>query len=56
MFLLVVSDKTAHFDTLKSICHVFVHERSLFRSHAKVKWSAGEWLRVRVGAFVFEGA
>ena len=32
MFLLVVTDKTAHFDTLKFICHVFAHERSLFWS------------------------
>ena len=41
MCLLVVTDKTAHFDTFKSICHVFAHERSLFRSDASVKWSAG---------------
>ena len=40
MFLLVVTDKTAHFDTLISICHVFAHEGSLFRSDANVKWSA----------------
>ena len=40
MFLLVVTDKTAQFDTLKSICHIFAHERSLFRSDANVKWSA----------------
>ena len=46
MFLMVVTDKTAHFDTLKSLCHVFAHERSLFRSGASVKWSAGVYLTV----------
>ena len=41
MFLLVVTDKTAYFDTLQSIWYVFAYERSLLRSDASVKWLAG---------------